>query len=83
MKAKAVRAVNELPNDELRDAIQAAWIADPDLAADLALQHDLYDVVCLRCAADWISRATMPMDRPYWYYQLCNGCVWTICRGAR
>jgi hypothetical protein len=67
----------------LRDAIQAAWLADDRaLAKELALRYDIYDLVCLRCATAQISVPAGPSKDPY-DYQLCNACLWQTTSGSR
>lgn len=34
----------------LRDAIQAAWLANPLFAVELAAEHGVINQICLRCA---------------------------------
>lgn len=68
--------------EDVRAALQAAWLADDfTLALNLARRHGVDRIVCVRCAsARSINTATMEMEHlaqeqlaPVWWY-LCRPC---------
>lgn len=65
--------------DDLKDAIRAAWIADPQLAAELAKQYGAYDKVCLCCATRFLNTVNPTRVVREMFgglaYQLCALCV--------
>lgn len=65
--------------DDLKDAIRAAWIADPHLAAELAKQYGAYDKVCLCCAARFLAtlRPSRKLQAMFggFAFQLCVHCA--------
>ncbi len=76
----------EPATENIQAAIQAAWIADPTFAAELAKRYGLYDSVCLRCASAPLAAVDPTKVSLKTYgplaYQLCLECHYAASREA-
>lgn len=78
--------VSEPATVDIQAAIQAAWIASPPFAAELAKRYGLYDCVCLRCATKPLAAVDPTKVSLHFYgalaYQLCLDCHYAASREA-